>query len=45
LGASVCQRPPTDHVERFLFMLRFESREKTNALGRNEDAEASKTGI
>ena len=33
LGASVCQRPPTDHVEWFLSMLRFDSRETVNALG------------
>jgi len=31
-GASISQRPPTDEVERFLFILRFDSREKVNAL-------------
>lgn len=45
LGASVYQRPPTDHVERFLSMLRFDSRGKVNALGRTVDPEASKTTI
>jgi hypothetical protein len=33
LGASVSQRPPTQVVERFLFLLRFDSRGKVNALG------------
>jgi hypothetical protein len=37
LGASVCQRPPTDHVERFLSMLRFDSRGKVHALGLDTD--------
>ena len=45
LGASVSQEPSTQDVERFLSMLRVDSREKANALGRNEDTEASKTGI
>jgi hypothetical protein len=42
LGASVCQRPPTENVERFLSMLRFDSREKVNALGRYADPETIK---
>jgi hypothetical protein len=42
LGASVSQRPPTDNVERFLSMLRFNSREKVNALGHYADLEVSK---
>jgi hypothetical protein len=33
LGASISQEPPTDNVERFLSMLRFDSREKPYALG------------
>jgi hypothetical protein len=45
LGASVSQRPPTLDVERFLSMLRFDSRGKVNALGGYADPEASKTGI
>jgi hypothetical protein len=45
LGASVFLRPTTHDVERFLSMLRFDSREKANALGRYADPEASKTGI
>jgi hypothetical protein len=28
LGASISQKPPTAEVERFLSMLRFDSREK-----------------
>jgi hypothetical protein len=44
LGASVFQRPPTQDVERFLSMLRFDSREQVNALGDYADPEASKTG-
>jgi hypothetical protein len=31
-GASISPKPPTDHVERFLFMLRFDSGKKVNAL-------------
>jgi hypothetical protein len=45
LGASVSQRPPTDNVQRFLSMLRFDSREKANASGRYADAETDKTGM
>jgi hypothetical protein len=33
LGASISQKPPTQDVERFLSMLRFDSREKVKALG------------
>ena len=33
LGASISQRPPAHDVERFLFMLMFDSRGKVNALG------------
>jgi hypothetical protein len=43
LGASVFQKPPTDDVEWFLSMLRFDSREKVEALGRKPDLEMSKT--
>jgi hypothetical protein len=32
-GASVFQKPPTENVARFLFMLGFDSREKVNTLG------------
>jgi hypothetical protein len=32
LGVSVCQKPPTKDVERFLSMLRFDSRGKVIAL-------------
>ena len=31
-GAQVCQKPPTDRVERFLSLLTFDSRAKENAL-------------
>ena len=31
-GAQISQKPPTDDVERFLSMLRFDSREKVDAL-------------
>ena len=44
-GASICQKPPTDHVERFLTLLRFDSRGKLNTLGRYAGAATSKTGI
>ena len=43
LGASISQKPPTENVERFLSMLRFDSREKVNALGRYANLEMSKT--
>jgi len=33
LGASVFQKPPTDNVERFLSILRIDSKEKVNTLG------------
>jgi hypothetical protein len=45
IGAQISKKPPTDHVDRFLFMLRFDSREKVNALGRYVDPKVSKTGI
>ncbi len=45
LGAQISKKPPTADVERFLSMLRFDSREKVNALGLYVDPEASKTGI
>ena len=32
VGASVLEKPPTHDVERFLSMLRFDSRGKLNAL-------------
>lgn len=44
-GALICPKLPTDNVEWFLSMLRFDSRGKMNALGRSIDPEASKTGI
>jgi hypothetical protein len=31
-GAQISEKPPTDHVERFLSMLRLDSRGKVNAL-------------
>ena len=43
VGASVSQKPPTQDVERFLSMLRFDSREKLNTLGRYTDLKMSKT--
>jgi hypothetical protein len=45
LGASVCQRPPTDNVERFLSILRSNFRRKVDELSVIGDAEADKTGI
>jgi hypothetical protein len=42
-GASIFQKPPTDDVERFLSLLRFDSREKVNTLGRYADLAATKT--
>lgn len=45
VGASISQNPPTDDVERFLSMLRFDSRGKVNALGRYADPKAIETGI
>ena len=33
-GAQISEKPPTHDVERFLSILRFDSREKVNALGR-----------
>ena len=33
MGASESKRPPTDNVERFLSMLRFESKGKLDQLG------------
>ena len=44
LGAPNSKKPPTDDVERFLSMLRFDSREKVNALGLNMNPEATKIG-
>ena len=44
LGASISQKPPTDNVERFLSMLRFDSRGKVNALGLYADPKAIETG-
>ena len=32
LGAPISQEPPTDNVERFLYMLKFDSRGKVNTL-------------
>jgi len=34
LGAQISKKPPTHDVERFLSLLRFDSREKMNALER-----------
>jgi hypothetical protein len=45
LGASVCQRPPTDNVERFLFIFGFDSRENVNGLGCYAGSEADKTAV
>jgi hypothetical protein len=45
LGASVCQRPPTDHVERFLSILGSDFRRKADDLVIIGDAEADKTGM
>ena len=42
LGAQLCQRPPTENVERFLFRLGFDSRGKANALGPYADPEETK---
>jgi hypothetical protein len=44
-GASVFQKPPTNNVERFLSILRFDSKGKVNALERYADPVARKTGI
>jgi len=44
-GASICQKPPIDDVERFLFMSGFDSREKVNALGCYADPKAIETGM
>jgi hypothetical protein len=45
LGGTNLRKPPTQDVERFLFMLRFDSRGKVNALGRFADPEADKKGM
>jgi hypothetical protein len=45
LGASVSHEPPTDIVERFLSMLRFDSRGKVSALGQYADPKAIEMGI
>jgi hypothetical protein len=45
VGASISRKPPTADVERFLSMLRFDSKGKVNALGRYADVGISKTGI
>jgi hypothetical protein len=45
LGASVFQEPPTDNVERFLSMLKFDSKGKVNALDSYVDLETNTTGI
>jgi hypothetical protein len=45
LGASVSQKPPTDDVERFLFIVGFDFRGKLNDLGRYADPKAIETGI
>ena len=45
MGAQISKRPLTDDVERFLSMLRFDAKEKVNALGGYVDPQASKTGI
>jgi len=44
-GAQISMKPPTDNIERFWSMLRFDSREKMNALGRYSGVVTSKTGI
>jgi hypothetical protein len=45
VGASVSKKPPTDHVERFLFMLRLDSSGKVNDLGRYAELKAIKMGM
>ena len=45
MGAQISKKPPTHNVERFLFMLRFDSRAKVNALGCNVGSAASKTSM
>jgi hypothetical protein len=45
LGAQISGKPPTDNVERFLYMLRFDLREKVETLGLYVDPDASKTGL
>ena len=45
LGASVSQKPPTADVERFLSMLRVDSKGKVNALDSYVDLETNTTGI
>ena len=42
-GVSICHKPPTQDVQQFLSILRFDSSDKVNALGRYADPEASKT--
>ena len=44
MGDTTQRKPLTKDVERFLFMLRFNSRGKVNALGRYADPEADKKG-
>ena len=43
VGAQVSDKPPTDDVERFLSLVRFDSRGKVNALGCYADLEINKT--
>ncbi len=44
-GAQISEKPPTHDVERFLSMLRFDSKDKVNALGCYVELEASKSDI
>jgi hypothetical protein len=44
-GASIFLKPPTDDVERFLFLLRVDSRGKANTVGCYAHVTTSKTGI
>jgi hypothetical protein len=45
LGASVFQRPPTHHVERFLFMLGIDLRGKVNDVKQFAGPKAIDTGM
>lgn len=43
VGASISRKPPADDVERFLSMLRPDSKEKVNALGLDTDLKTTET--
>ena len=42
-GAQISEKPPTHDVERFLSMLRFDSRGKVHALGLDTDLKTTET--